>query len=295
MNKNIKSFIITVLIVVVFVFFVIPLSFLYSNIYLTNIPNTETPANYGLKYKDVFVITSDGKRLSGWYIPNNLNKGTVILCHGVKKNKANILNVTRYVHSAGYEIYQFDFRGHGDSDKSKISYGYEETKDIKAIVNYLKSLGKNKLGIYGLSMGGAIILLSAPQNPELKVIVVDSTFASCEGMISYRIGKFFPEELKNILVKLTMFYASAFYGINIDKIAPINIVSKINRPILFITGDKDTTIVPSNTYRLYNAANQPKELLVIKGLKHAQTINSPFFKAKLIEFLNNYLPKAKSK
>jgi len=289
MNKYLKSLIITLLIVFISVFFIIPVSFLYQSMYLKKLPNLETPLKYKMNYKSLSVITNDGKKLSGWHIPVEKSKGTVLLCHGVSKNKANILKVASIVHSSGYEVYQFDFRGHGDSDESKITYGYDEKKDIKAIINYLKTLGKNHIGIYGLSMGGAIVLLSAPDNPELKVIIIDSTFTSCEGMIRYRIGKYLPEWLTNILDDLTIFYSSAIFGTDIRQITPIKAVRQIHRPILFITGDADKVVLPSNSFKLYEYANQPKELLVIKGLKHAQTINSPVFKTKVIDFLNRYL------
>ncbi len=52
-----------------------------SLIYYPNIPGRNldaTPERIGLTYRDVELITEDNIKLHGWFIPNNMEKGTVL-------------------------------------------------------------------------------------------------------------------------------------------------------------------------------------------------------------------------
>lgn len=273
----------------IFIIFVVPLLLIYLHIYPPRFANDVTPKDYGFNYSDTNVTTGDGINLKGWYIPHKNSKGTVIICHGVGANKSNILPVAEIFHSGGYELYLYDFRNHGDSDNAKVTYGFNETKDIKAIVEHIKSTGVEKIGIYGLSMGGGIVMLSLEDNPEIVAVIIDSSYASVEKVMKYRIKKVFPEPIATIIAEMTKIYAKVFFQVSFDKLIPLNIISKINRPIMFIAGDKDTNITPDNSKMLYDKAINPKELLIIKNAGHIDTIYNPEFRVKTIEFMNKYL------
>ncbi|MEW5820346.1 MAG: alpha/beta hydrolase [Cyanobacteriota bacterium] len=267
--------------------------FVFFHIYLPKVANFDNPANHSIKYQDIIIETEDNLTLKGWYIPSSTNKGTILVCHGVVANRADVLRVTLKFHNAGYEVYTFDFRGHGESDNAKVTYGFTEKRDIKAIVNYIKSRGVKQLGAYGLSMGAAILLLSMQENPEISPVIADSSFASVEKIMNYRLAKIIPSPLNKPMVALGKLYTKIFYGVDIDQIAPIEIVNIINRPIMFIVGTADTNITPDNGNLLYERANDPKELFVVKGADHTQTIDSPDFDERTLTFISKYLNKEK--
>lgn len=276
-------------IMILFMIFLFPLVFAYASINLPERVNNDNPGKHGVKYEIVTVKTEDNITLRGWYMPAKENKGTILVCHGVGANKSHILPVALMFQSGGYNVYQFDFRNHGDSDKTPISYGYKERKDIKAIIKFIKSRGVNKLGLYGLSMGGAIVLLSTPENSEVQAVIADSAYASVERVLKYRVHFIYPEPLVNFETNLIEFYVKLLYNVPIQEIEPIKVVPVIKVPKLFILGDKDKNITPDNGYDLYKNASQPKELLVIKGANHIQTIYSSGYKDKILEFMNKYL------
>lgn len=289
MKEKMYKVIFVILIVGCFIFFVMPFILIYMHIYLPKLPNKDNPGNYGLAYENISVNTDDAKTLMGWYIPNETNKGTVLVCHGVGANRSDVISVGLKFHSGGYNVYMFDFRGHGDSSNAKITYGYKERKDIKAIVGYIKSKGTEKIGAYGLSMGGAILMQSLLDNPEIKVIIADSSFASAEKILKYRIGLGIPGPFVNLIADVACFYTKLFYNVPIQKIAPIDTIDQIDRPILFIIGDKDTNITPDNGEMLYKKAKEPKEIFVVKGANHTQTLDSPNFRDKIVSFMDTYL------
>ena len=189
---------------------------------------------------------------------------------------------------SGYDVYTFDFRGHGDTKEGRVTYGYDERTDVKTIVN-IKSKGEDQIGAYGLSMGAAILMLSLPENPEIKVAVIDSGFASAEKVAKYRIGMVFPEPILSMLLGITNFYSKTFYNVSLFDISPIQIIDTVNIPLLFVIGDKDTNITPDNGEMLFAKAKEPKELLVIEGANHTQTMSSPLFKERVVDFVDEYL------
>ena len=284
-----NSILIGLVIILIFVIFGLPYIFIHCHVYLPKYKNYVDPSKYNIEYEVINVKTEDGINLNGWYMPNKENKGTVLVCHGVGANKADVIQVSVDLYKAGYNVYEFDFRGHGDSDSAKITYGYDERKDIKAMVQYIKEHGADEIGIYGLSMGAAIVMQSLPYNPEIKVAIIDSGFASAEKVMNYRIGMAIPEPVIPVLGSMAKFYTKTFFGVSIDEIAPIEVIDKVHIPILFIVGDSDTNITPDNGTMLYEKANDPKELFVAKGVNHRQTINYPGFDKVIVAFMDKYL------
>lgn len=277
--------------VLAFIVFVMPLLFLWLHMNLPHLPDFFTPKDFQAEYQNLELTTSDNIKLKGWYIPAKDKKATMIVCHGVAANKSDILKVGMNFHKANYDVYMFDFRGHGASQHAPITYGWNERKDIKAIVDYIKSTGVEEMGIYGLSMGGAIVMQSLPENPELKAVIIDSGFASAQKIMDYRINMVFPGFCIKPLGEITKFYGRNVFKIDLENIAPIDVIDKIDRPILFIVGDKDKTITPDNGQMLYDKAKEPKEIVVMKGADHTQTISDPSFEKVTIDFMDKYLLK----
>lgn len=289
MKKIMIDLLIGVTLIAVFVVFIAPFIFLYLHMHPPRLQNMFQPDNFNLAYEDITVETKDNVKLKGWYIPASDKKGTILVCHGVAANKSDVMQVSLLFNAKGYDVYTFDFRGHGETKEGKVTYGYDERRDIKAIVGYIKSKGVDRIGAYGLSMGASILMLSLPENPEIKVAVLDSGFASAEKIARYRIGMVFPEPILSMLLAITNFYSKTFYNVSLFDISPLQVIDKVHIPLLFVIGDKDTNITPDNGELLYDKANEPKELLVIKDANHTQTINSSLFKEAVIAFMDKYL------
>ncbi|MFB0535557.1 MAG: hypothetical protein ACETWR_11305, partial [Anaerolineae bacterium] len=64
-------------------------------------PMTSTPAERGLSFEPVTFTSTDGLRLAGWYIPSR-NGATIILCHGLGTNRADMLPQAVLLAEHGY-------------------------------------------------------------------------------------------------------------------------------------------------------------------------------------------------
>jgi alpha-beta hydrolase superfamily lysophospholipase len=78
-----------------------------------------TPPSVGLKYENAVFVSSDGTRLTGWFIPaagyqNPKNaKGTVVHFHGNAQNMSAHWQFVTWLPQRGFNVFVFDYRGYG--------------------------------------------------------------------------------------------------------------------------------------------------------------------------------------
>ena len=97
-----------------------------------------TPAQLGVRAEDVQIVTADGSRLHGWFLPavGNAN-GTVLHLHGNAANVSNHLPLVSWLPARGYNVLMVDYRGFGRSQGKPSLDGIVD--DAAAAVAYLRT------------------------------------------------------------------------------------------------------------------------------------------------------------
>src|ERR1043165_8622895 len=91
-------------------------------------PLYTTPEQYSLKYEDVqFTSVGDNIPLKGWFI-DSPGTNTILVMHGSGSIRDNFINmeVSKALVQHGYDVFMFDFRGHGESGGNLSSLGQLE-------------------------------------------------------------------------------------------------------------------------------------------------------------------------
>src|SRR5579864_7177096 len=91
----------------------------------------------GLIWEDLECRTEDGLRLAGWLATPPRPRATVALFHGLRGNRGLTLGRINFLADAGYRCVAFDHRGHGHSDGRWTSFGYHESRDVNAVLDFI--------------------------------------------------------------------------------------------------------------------------------------------------------------
>jgi uncharacterized protein len=297
-GRNSRRFVAVLLLlsgILTLAYVVISFSIATMLVYVPQKPLYSTPAAFGLQYRNVtFPSRRDHVQLQGWFIPGVLPNGsltahrTIIMVHGTRTNRADkgagLLQLSVALAQHGFAILAFDMRGTGESPPAPLSLGYFEQRDVLGAVDFLRSgsvpypeLGRPRIiGGWGVSMGGATLILATAQEPAIRAVVSDCAYADIIPILEREVPK--GSHLPSLFTPGTLLAADALYGVNYYAVRPVDVVAQIApRPILFIHGDADKYIPLSNMTELAAAASAVPGARVqtwsVPGADHAQSFN----------------------
>ncbi len=256
-------------------------------------PVASSPAERGLSFEPVTFISTDGLHLAGWYIPSH-NGATIILCHGLGANRLDMLPQAVLLAEHGYGSLLFDFRAHGESEGEMVTYGYAETDDVLAAVDYLLArpdVDPQRIGILGGSLGAATAIRAAARSTHLKAVVAESAFTSLEDEVASSFKVFsglpaFP------FAPLTVAFAQRQTGLRISEVRPIDDIPSIAPWHVFIIHGTDDDMIPAEQgLRLYEAAGEPKELWMVDMMGHGSALGifPDEYEGRVISFFDQSL------
>ncbi len=238
----------------------------------------------------VEIPSASGAIIHGWFIPEKKGMGAIILMHGVRANRLSMLDRARFLSHAGYSVLLFDFQAHGESAGEHITFGYLESRDAQAAVKFLRAYTPDeKIGVLGVSMGGAATLLAAPPL-EVNAMVLEMVYPTINQAISNRLTM----RLGGWASALTPFLAWQFkprLGISAEALRPTDHVGKIIVPKFFIVGAEDQHTTLEESRQMYNAASEPKKLWIVERAKHVDLypVAKEEYERRVLDFFGQYL------
>ena len=92
------------------------------------------------RHDTVFLETQNGLKLEAWYAPADSARGTVILFHGLKMYKAQVLQEAAEFRYWGYHVMLVDFRAHGNSEGRVSTIGLREAEEVKLAYDFVRAI-----------------------------------------------------------------------------------------------------------------------------------------------------------
>jgi pimeloyl-ACP methyl ester carboxylesterase len=120
--------------------------------------------------------TDDGVQLAGrLFGPSNASSG-VVLAHMFPADQSAWYETAAALGNMGYRTLTFDFRGYCPGGEAGCSQGAKDVSqtstDLRAALDYLRSLGPTRIGLAGGSMGGtASLLVAASEGNGIAAVV----------------------------------------------------------------------------------------------------------------------------
>lgn len=215
-------------------------------------PNGVAPADTGLAdFREVAIRTPDGETLVGWWKPPAAGAGVVLYLHGNGYNLGARAPRLRDLADAGFGVLAIDWRGYGGSTGSPTETGL--LTDARAAYDWAAARAPgSKVALFGESLGTGVAVHLAGERPVAGV-VLDSPYASVVGMAE----TYYPFLPNRLLLK--------------DQFRSEEWIRKVEVPVFVVHCDADREIPLAQGERLFRAAGEPKEMLVLPGCAHIRT------------------------
>lgn len=253
-----------------------------------------TPEAHDLPFEEVSFLAPDSVRLAGWFLPSPGARAGIILCHGFPNNRWEMMDWARLLHPAGYHLLLFDFRALGHSEGELCSIGHYETGDLLGAVEYMTSRPEMRdlpLGVFGLSMGGAVALMATAQEERIAAVATHGAYATLERAIAQHCRLYFGP-LGKTMHKPTAWWGRRWFDFDPREVSPLEAIQRIApRPVLLFHGGRDLIVNPNDAHALYAAAGEPKQLHWLPYSWHASIhpAERKEYEATLLDFFANNL------
>jgi len=236
-------------------------------------------ASQGVKAGDA-VVTSDGIRIAGWYIPAadgaSPTGPTIVMVHGYAGNKSSDLPYAVGLHSQ-FNLVAFDERNGGRSTGTQTTLGVLEQNDVRAIVDWVeKTKRPAHLGVFGDSMGAAAAIGEARDDSRVEALALDSMHTRIvyqfEQRLKHNGHPAYPGTWATFIG--TWLRTGVWFG----SADPEDALSDIgSRPMLLTHGTGDTEDLPERTQAFYDEAKRAGmnvELHWCMGAKHGEVVKT---------------------
>ena len=245
-------------------------------------PGPVPPAASAIPWaEDVAFDTADGLRLHGWFVPAQPGAGApaapvgggrpaVLVCNGNGGDRSMRAPLAAALSRMGLAVLLFDYRGYGGNPGHPTEEGL--AADARAALGYLAGrpeVDPDRIVYFGESLGAAVALRLATERPP-AALVLRSPFASLA-----EVGRrHYPVLPVSLLLR--------------DRYDSAALAGRLDAPLLVVAGGRDRIVPASHSRRLFDAAPQPKRLVVLEGADHNdhELLAGPRLLAELRAFLD---------
>ncbi len=212
-----------------------------------------SPETVGLpRAERVTFPTQDGLTLHGWFVPPSApaTGDVVVVFNGNAGNRSYRADIARAFAARGVATLLFDYRGYGGNPGSPSEEGLAlDARAVRAYLETRRDVAPDRIVYFGESLGsGVAVRLALERRP--RALVLRSPFTSLVDTARHH----FPYLPVGLLLT--------------DRYRSLDAIAQVQCPLLVVTAAYDSIVPADQSRRLFDAARQPKRLLVIEGADH---------------------------
>ena len=211
------------------------------------------PADVGLRSVALASFTTDdGVELEAWFVPAGEPSAdrTIVVFNGNAGNRAHRATLAASLAARGFATLLVDYRGYGGNPGLPSERGLY--RDARAALKYLASRGDvnmSRVVYFGESLGAAVAVELATEF-QPSALILRSPFSSLTAIGAHH----YPPLPVRWLLR--------------DRYPSIDRIGRLTCPVLVIAGTDDRVVPLADTQLLFDAARDPKEMLVIDDVDH---------------------------
>ena len=254
----------------------------------------EAPAEYALDTspwampppEEVRIPSRDpGIEIAGWWLPAASADGgapapAVVVVHGFTacRHDHAVLLPAGMLHRNGFSVLLIDLRDHGASTREdgRFAGGTDEYRDVLGAWDWLRTeqgLPARSIGLVGISLGAATVLLATGQEPAVAAVWEDSSYADLGTAIDAELSR---EGYPTFLAPGGVLMARLISGDDLVSYSPLDAVGALGGRPLFIThGTNDERLSVAYGHTLEEAvltAGGNVESWYVEGARHTESM-----------------------
>ena len=215
----------------------------------------------GLEVQEVKFPTDDGLTLEGWLVPSK-NGAAVVLVHGYGSNREALAFEAQALVARGFGVLLIDLRAHGRSQGELTTYGDLERGDVRAAMKVL-GLPPGRIGLLGFSMGSTAVARAAALEPHPGAVMIGGATTSANDACDdeARVWRWLDSPISLAVMRHN--------GLDVQGLAVIDRLRELEgTPIFIVHGALDPLSPVLRAHQLFEAAREPKHLLILEGAAH---------------------------
>src|SRR6266436_4936050 len=220
-----------------------------------------------LNAQPVTFASESGTNVHGWWCPIQNSRGAVLLLPGIRANRLTMVDRARFLRRSGYSVLLIDFQATGETKGDHITFGWKESRDVLAAVNFIRQIDPTaRVAIVGSSLGGVAALLAAP---PLKVdaLILEEVYPTIEIATRNRMENYLGA-FGRMLTPLLLNQLQWRIGVSASQLRPVDHIENVECPVFIINGENDRNTRPTDTRMLVERARNPKEVWFVPKAGH---------------------------
>jgi pimeloyl-ACP methyl ester carboxylesterase len=199
-------------------------------------------------------------RPSGGATTAPASKGAVVLLHGLGDCKASYLAVGEELAARGYTAVLMDLRVHGASTGSCITYGAREKYDLLTVMTELQHRGKidGPIYVFGVDLGAAVAIQYAALDCRVKGIVAVAPYRNFTDITGWIYRPMLQADRDKVVAR-----AGQMGEFDPAEASAEQFIRQVRCPVLLAHNALDLSVPMEHSTAVYEAANQPKRLMVV--------------------------------
>jgi uncharacterized protein len=243
-----------------------------------------------LEASNITFASGSGSLIQGWLSHGKPGQGVVLLLHGLRGDRRDMLSRAEFLRARGYSLLLIDFQAHGKSRGGRITFGDLESRDVTAAIQYLHhKLPDEPVGVVGASLGAAAFVL-AEERPAVAAVVLEQMYPTIQqaaaGRARQYLGPFGP-----LFAPLLMLQMQSRLEIPANRLRPIDRMAQMGAPVLIVNGTQDSYTSIDDARALFAAASDPKQLWAVEGAGHVNlyAFAKAQYEQRVGDFLGRYM------
>jgi len=221
------------------------------------------PSPPSLPHEELAFEGEGGVTLRGWRFPaSGSSRGvTVVWLHGIADTRASGTWIAERLVSKGFDVLAWDARAHGASGGAACTYGVLEKRDLSRA---LDAAGVRRAILVGHSLGAAVALQAAAEDPRVEAVVAISSFSDLEAIARDRA----PWIASEAQLREALAIAGREGGFAVAEASPVSAARRIRVPVLLVHGADDRETRSVHSERILAALAGPSSLLLLPATGH---------------------------